>query len=104
MFRRNFIQRLTLAGTGSFAALGAVEGRGIKRVTYRVSGFTCVTCAIGLDTVLGKQEGVVHVKSSYPDAKTVIDYDPGLVTENALEAAIAEMGFRAARDTNDAAR
>ena len=104
MFRRNFIQRLTLAGAGSFAALGPVEARGTRTVTYRVSGFTCVTCAIGLDTVLGKQEGVVHVKSSYPDAKTVIDYDPGLVTENALEAAIAEMGFRAARDTNDAAR
>ena len=45
MIRRRFIQLLTL-GTGSLATIGAIETTAKKTVTYRVTGFTCVTCAV----------------------------------------------------------
>jgi Cu+-exporting ATPase len=91
MFRRNFIQRIALASAG----IGAALARESKTVTYRVKGFTCPTCAVGLDTMLRRQNGVIQSQSSYPDALTVIKFDPHLVTEKSLKAFIAELGFTA---------
>jgi anaerobic selenocysteine-containing dehydrogenase len=95
MFRRNFIQLITLAGAGGLSTLGAIAASESKTVTYRIAGFSCVTCAVGLDTMLERQNGVVRAKSSYSDAKTTIVFHPEQVTESSLKAFIAEMGFRA---------
>ena len=92
MFRRNFITRLAMSGATTMATVSAADS---KTVTYRIKGFTCVTCAVGLDTLLSKQEGVVRVHSSYPDATTVIEFRPSRTNENALKEFISEMGFRA---------
>ncbi len=90
MFRRNFLQRI---------AFGAGVGLAPKRstVTYRIRGFYCVTCAVGLDTLLRQKKGVLRSKSSYANATTVIEFDPGVVTEKELKAFIAEMGFTAGK-------
>ena len=96
MVRRNFIQRITLAGAGiRVASAATAQARESKMVTYHVKGFSCPTCAVGLDTMLRLQTGVIHSKSSYPDAITVIEFDPHLVTEKSLRAFIAELGFSA---------
>lgn len=89
MFRRNF-----LASIGAIGAVGSAAGASDNRtVTYRVKGFSCVTCAVGLDTMMSRQKGVVHAKSSYADATTTIEFKPAWVSEDSLKAAIAEMGF-----------
>jgi len=88
MIRRNFI-------TGLAAAVGSIQAADSKTVTYKIKGFTCITCAVGLDTLLQRQEGVVHSKSTYPEAVTTIEYKPAVVTERALKSFIAEMGFEA---------
>jgi len=92
MFRRNFIARLAMGGAATIGGMTAAES---KTVTYRIKGFTCVTCAVGLDTLLQQQEGVVHSKSSYPDATTTIEFKPSVITEKSLKAYISEMGFTA---------
>jgi Cu+-exporting ATPase len=89
MFRRKFIQSITLA------AVSTVHASEKKTITYRIGGFTCVTCAVGLDTMLGRQKGVIQSRSTYPDAKTVIEFNPNLVTEKSLKEFIAELGFTA---------
>lgn len=91
MFRRQFIQMI--AGAGAVATLGAVAAEK-KTVTYRVQGFSCITCAVGLDAMLEREKGVLRAESSYKDATTTIVFRPELVTEASLKAAIAEMGFR----------
>jgi Cu+-exporting ATPase len=90
MFRRNFISRLAL---GSAATLGTVRAAGSKTVTYKIKGFTCVTCSVGLDTILQRQEGVIQSKSNFPDATTTIEYRLGQITEQAIKSLISEMGF-----------
>ncbi len=94
MFRRKFMQGITLAsaGVGLAAARTTTE---VKTVTYRVRGFSCVTCATGLDTMLGRQKGVIRSFSSYPEAMTKIEFHPSVVTEESLRAFIAELGFSA---------
>jgi copper chaperone CopZ len=107
MIRRQFIKLATLAGaTGmaSLGTLGAVEtgeanrGRAAtnaKTVTWSVRGFTCVTCAVGLETMLRQQKGVTAVEASYPEARVTIQFDPEMMSEASLRAFIENIGFTA---------
>ena len=70
MFRRRFLQLLTMAGVGGLAPLEAWQPAATKTVTYRVKGFSCITCATGLDTMLGQQKGITSSKSTYPKARS----------------------------------
>ncbi len=99
MLRRRFIQFMTVAGAGSLTALGPLEASDTKTVTYKVKGFTCITCAVGLETLLRQQKGVVWATASYPDAIATIKYQPTTITEDQLKAFIADMGFTAETET-----
>jgi copper chaperone CopZ len=94
MIRRRFLHLATLAGAGGLASLG-LEAAERKTVVYQVKGFTCITCAVGLDALLQRQTGVVRSTSSYPEGTVKIEFHPHLVTEDSLKAFIAEMGFKA---------
>jgi copper chaperone CopZ len=94
MIRRRFIELITL-GTGSLAAIGAIKATEKETVTYRVTGFTCITCAVGLESLLRQEKGVAWAKASYPDANVVIKFDPKEVTQDSLKTYIASMGFKA---------
>jgi|SRR5208282_305323 len=93
MLRRQFVQFVATLGPSSVATIAAADTRGMKSVTYVVKGFSCVTCAVGLDTMLGKQKGVAWSKSTYPEGIVKIQFDPKEVTESTLKTFIGEMGF-----------
>lgn len=96
MFRRDFIQRLTVAGAGSLTALDAADTGGTQQVTYRIKGYSCITCAFGLEVMLRQQKGVVKAKASYKDENVAIVFRPDEVTEAALQEFIKEKGFTVA--------
>ena len=54
------------------------EGR---MVAYGVKGFSCETCATGLEVMLRRQKGVVRASASYADARAVIGFDENLTSE-----------------------
>jgi copper chaperone CopZ len=94
MVRRDFIHR-TLAGAASLAPLvGAVQTTKNEKLTYRVAGFTCVTCAVGLETILGREKGVAHVEAAYPSGIVKVEFDAALLNDKSLRGLIEEMGFR----------
>src|ERR1700757_1138833 len=95
MLRRRFIQLMTVAGAGGLATLGVVEASDTKTVRFKVEGFTCITCAVGLETLLCQQKGVVWAKASYPDASATIKYQSAIITEDQLKAFISGLGFTA---------
>ena len=92
MVRRQFIQGIACGLGAAEAVVSAVK---TATVTYRIEGFTCVTCAVGLDTLLKDQKGIVRSKSSYPDRTAVIEYNPDLVNEQQIKGFIQELGFTA---------
>lgn len=96
MFRRQFVQLISLAGVGGLAATAAEAAIETRTVTYRVKGFSCITCAVGLDAMLQREKGVTWSRSSYPDGIVVINYAPREITENALRSYITDMGFTVA--------
>jgi copper chaperone CopZ len=93
MLRRNFFKVMTIATTGALAPLEAVAGEPKKIVKYHVGGFSCVTCATGLDTMLTKEEGIVSSSSTYPEGIATIGFDPDKITENQIKEFIASLGF-----------
>jgi Cu+-exporting ATPase len=81
MFRRHFIQG---AAAGS-AALGAARAEGAESsVTFDVKGFTCVTCAVGLQVVLGEQPGVVRVRANYKANTVAVGFDAAATSAERL--------------------
>jgi len=93
--RRTFVQMMTLAGAGGLVAMEAAHAGSTRTISYRVKGFTCITCAVGLETMLRRQKGVKWAKATYPDSQVVIQYDPSFVTEATLRSYITELGFTA---------
>jgi hypothetical protein len=70
MDRRKFICRVTGAGASAGLSIGdsaaAAENRS---VVYTVNGFTCITCAVGLEVMLRGLKGVTRANASYPEKK-----------------------------------
>jgi Cu+-exporting ATPase len=89
---------MAAAGTAGLATIGVATAGERRTVTYLVKGFSCVTCAAGLETMLRQKNGVIRVEASYPKATAVIEYDPSLIAEEQLRAFITDMGFTAEKD------
>lgn len=110
MIRRQFLQIAALTGATAAASLGGLEAfekhqaqdkldkldaSDTESIAWRVQGFTCVTCAVGLETMLKQQKGVVSVHASYPAASVAIQFHPRIVSKAALRSYISELGFTA---------
>jgi copper chaperone CopZ len=91
MFRRRFLQLVTMASVGGLAPLEAAAAT--RTVIYQVKGFTCITCATGLDTLLSRQKGVASSKSTYPQGTATITFDPKQTSEQAIVTFITDLGF-----------
>jgi len=92
MLRRRFLQFVPLATALGLVPLKAAKGES-EVVTYRVKGFSCVTCATGLDTMLSQQKGIASSKSTYPGGIVQVAFDPEEISQNQIAAFIAELGF-----------
>ena len=79
MFRRRFLQLMTIASVGGMAPLEAMSAGASRTVIYLVKGFSCITCATGLDTMLRQQKGVTSSKSTYPEGKVTVGFDPNQI-------------------------
>ena len=93
MLRRKFFKVMTIATTGALAPLEAIPATPKKIVTYHIRGFSCVTCATGLDTMLAKQKGIASSSSTYPEAIATIGFDPDQISEQQIKDFISSLGF-----------
>jgi|ERR1700724_438933 anaerobic selenocysteine-containing dehydrogenase len=102
MDRRKFLGRVMTGIAGTTVGIGVAKSglhltpassQETKTVTYEVKGFTCITCATGLEVMLLRQKGVVRASASYPDAKVLIGFDENLASEDKLKEFIASCGF-----------
>ena len=91
MDRRKFFSRVT-AATATTVALGAGH-KPSRTVNYTVRGFTCITCAVGLETMLRGLKGVSSAKASYPANKVAIEFDEQAIAEAKLKEFIVACGF-----------
>jgi copper chaperone CopZ len=93
MFRRRFLQLATMASVGGFAPLEAATAAAGTTVIFHVNGFSCITCATGLDTMLGKEKGILSTKSTYPEGKVTVSFDARRTSNQAIVKFITGLGF-----------
>lgn len=94
MFRRDLLQRVAIGAAACVTGLGkTAQAVDRETVTYTVKGFSCPTCAIGLDTLLREQKGVVRSKSTYPEGLVTIEFAKGVITPQEIMAVITKQGF-----------
>jgi len=102
MIRRDFIQRLTVAGATGLGPV-ALRAENAAEVSFRVTGFTCVTCAVGLEVMLSKEPGVIRARASYPDRNVNIRFDAAKTNPRTLQEFINKTtGFQV--DTNESSQ
>jgi copper chaperone CopZ len=96
MFRRRFLQLATMASVGGIGPLEGMAAGTSKTVIYMVKGFSCITCATGLDTMLSQQKGITSSKSTYPEGKVTVGFDPKKTNEQSIVSFITSLGFTVA--------
>jgi hypothetical protein len=102
MNRRKFLRGITVtagASAGLDLAAPASHSEPIQHahenrfVNWRVMGFYCVTCAVGLEVMLRGMKGVTRAAAVWPSGHVTVGFDDRLISEKALREFIAECGF-----------
>lgn len=105
MDRRNFLRRVTTAtaagataATAGAAAASAAPPpvRETRAVVWKVDGYTCITCATGLEVMLKGMKGVARVSASWPERNVKIGFDEHQTNEKTLRDFIEVCGFKVA--------
>lgn len=66
----------------------------MKRVTFTVTGMTCVTCEPAIRIALEKTPGVKRAGVSYERGNAIVDYDPKETTPEKLRDVINGTGYK----------
>jgi copper chaperone CopZ len=96
MDRRDFMCGITATSGAAVSLSTSSAAKETRSITYTVQGFTCVTCAVGLEVMLRQQKGVVRANASYPERTVAIGFDETLISEKALKGFIVQCGFSVA--------
>ena len=73
--------------------------------TLQISGMTCAACSARIEKVIAKKEGVAHIAVNLAAEKARVEFDPAVISLEAIIAAIEKLGYGAqlpkeeARDT-----
>jgi Cu+-exporting ATPase len=65
-----------------------------KRIVLDIGGMHCATCVQTIEKRLPKLKGVIYATVNLAAEKAIIDYNPNLVNQKAIENAISEVGYR----------
>jgi len=74
---------------------GVVEDVQNTSVTIPVAGMTCAACAMRIEKVIGKLDGVASVSVNLATEKATVQYDRKKVKLSAIKQAIEKIGYKA---------
>ena len=72
------------------------EAEMIETIVLNVSGMSCGACVRHVTRALEGMRGVSHVDVGLVEKRAVVEFDPGQVDIQALQAAIRDAGYDAA--------
>jgi Cu+-exporting ATPase len=65
-----------------------------ERVEFRVSGMSCASCVVNIESVLDELSGIDRVDVSFGTERATVEYDPSLITPAEIQGAVADAGYR----------
>jgi len=70
-----------------------INGNDIIKGNYKVSGMTCASCAISVESYLAPLEGVIQASVNYPNQSVALDYDKNKISIEQIQKIIQEIGY-----------
>ena len=66
----------------------------MKKVTLKIAGMHCSSCALNIEKSLSHLKGVKEVKVNYASEKAQVKYDPNQVNVGDLKQSVKEVGYQ----------
>ena len=80
------------------AAQISSQKTGLKEITLGVSGMTCSACALNIEKVLKKKEGVDSVAVNLELGRAKVSFEPSLISPKEIEETIESIGYKVEKD------
>ncbi len=58
-----------------------------------IDGMHCTSCSMNIDGELEDLAGVISAATSYAKQKTIVEYDPAVVTQESIKKVITDLGY-----------
>jgi copper chaperone CopZ len=95
MVRRDFIKGIAVSGGAALGFSEKTHGADTqKTVQMQVRGLYCPTCAVGLETVLSREEGIISARATYPEGGLTVVYHTAIITRSRIEEVIRGCDFQ----------
>ena len=66
-----------------------------QTITLAIAGMHCASCAMNIDGELEDSNKIISVTTSYAKAQTVVEFDPGVISEQEIKDLIQKVGYTA---------
>ncbi len=66
-----------------------------KKITLKIQGMECPNCAMKLESLEDRLEGILRAEASYHKGLLTIEFMDGLISEEAIRAEIERLGYQA---------
>ncbi|MCZ7381699.1 MAG: heavy metal translocating P-type ATPase [Candidatus Methanoperedens sp.] len=74
-----------------------IKESGLKKISLRITGMTCASCAQNIETALNKTDGVKNASVNFSFEKASVEYDAAMVTPQRLENVVTSLGYGVAK-------
>lgn len=71
------------------------NSKSFKKITLKIEGMHCVSCAFDIDGTLEETEGVKYAQTNYAKAEVVIEFDESSLSEERIITIIQDVGYAA---------
>ncbi len=68
----------------------------MERVEIRVDGMTCGGCVKSIQNALNNRDGVASAAADLDSSIVAVEFDSGVIQQDAIEQAIVDAGFSVA--------
>jgi copper chaperone len=65
----------------------------MKKIVLKIEGMQCPNCAMILESIEDKLQGVIMAKASYHKTQMVVEYEENQVTEEEIKSEIQRLGY-----------
>jgi P-type Cu2+ transporter len=66
---------------------------GTQTDSFPVTGMTCASCAVSVESMLNAQEGVTNAVVNYPNQSVLVTYDPKVIMPSQMRPIVKSIGY-----------
>ncbi|MDX2001393.1 MAG: heavy metal translocating P-type ATPase [Chitinophagales bacterium] len=65
----------------------------VVKKTFPITGMTCASCAVSVESMLKSQRGVLNVSANYANSSALVEFIPGVASVADMKAAVQSIGY-----------